>query len=127
LELYFNDTGQYPTANSGRIVGCGPVLTPIACEWDEEFSNSNDTIYMSRLPGDPRTPNQDYYYDSDTDGTFYQIYARLENENDNDIPQSGGSNQVYTGTSCDGVDSCNYAISSPNIGPADNGHSLIVE
>ncbi len=92
LEMYYNDHGQYPTVGDYPAGGT-------------TFQDENDTLYMKEMPTDSKFG--DYPYDSD--GTYYKIYARLENERDPGI----GS---YPGTSC-GDDECNYAVASTNVMP----------
>jgi len=120
LEAYYNDKGQYPTGVGGDIYGCsGEAL----CDWGEEFKDENDTIYMVVLPTDPRSA-KNYYYESD--GTYYQIYTKLENDLDRDINKNGSNESLgYSGTTCDGIVICNYGISSSNITPSDGGATLI--
>jgi len=102
LEVYYNDKGEYPLGNGGVIMGCGAAA---ACTWGEIWQDDKDTIYMVALPADPRSNN--YYYLSD--GTYFKIYALLENTWDKDI----GS---YAGTTC-GELVCNYGVSSTNVVP----------
>ena len=108
LEMYYNDHGQYPIDSEFD------VNSP----WGEEFTDGA-TIYMTKLPVDPKT-RSDYQYDYETDdeGTFFQLYTCLENTQD----QGPGVNQDgYAGTDCgcptvsDPI--CNYGISSPNTEP----------
>lgn len=108
LEVYFNDKGQYP-ANSldNKINGC---ISEATCDWDDEWIDENGTTYMVALPGDSRS-YLNYYYESD--GTSFQIYARLENDLDNDVPTSAGNPANY-GISC-GDYNCNYGVSSTNM------------
>lgn len=128
LETYYNDAGRYPVANSTNhtIMGCGTIATPTECRWGHEFSVTAGTktvYYTVQLPEDPRTA-QNYYYDSDAGGTYYQLYANLENTDDDAIKKSGTTVRVYTGTSCDGAGTdCNYGIASPNALPETN-HAL---
>jgi prepilin-type N-terminal cleavage/methylation domain-containing protein len=89
LEMYYNDHGEYPG------VGDYPA-------GESAFQDENNTLYMKEMPTDSKFG--DYPYE--TDGTYYKIYARLENERDPGI----GS---YPGTTC-GDDECNYAVASPN-------------
>lgn len=104
LEAYYNDTGAYPVADTGRIAGCG---SGVACPWGQAFVDANGTIYMVELPADPMS-NQSYYYVSA--GTDYQIYARLENDQDPDFV-------TYNGTNCGSGSVCTYGIASPNSTP----------
>lgn len=120
LELYYNDHGQYPLSNASHgIDGCdGPCLV------GEEFADENGTVYMVDLPGDPGSA---IYHYASPDGSYYQIYARLENLEDRDIPEDVDGNKLkYSGVDCEAVDDCNYGVSSSNATPADN-RTLVVE
>lgn len=103
LEAYYNDYGQYPQDNNGFIDGCAAG----SCSWGGAFSDVQGTVYMTMLPTDPRG-TWAYRYVS-TDGSYYIMYARLENTEDPAI-------QTYSGVSC-GSQECNYAISSANVTP----------
>ena len=94
LEAYYNDKGEYPPS------------IPSGSEWRD--LEHDETLYMKEVPEDPKFG--DYYYSSD--GISYKIYARLENERDAAIPESGS----YSGTSCGGEE-CNYGVSSSNVAP----------
>lgn len=96
FEAYYNDYGQYP--DDGDIV------------WGEDFSDSKGTMYMVKLPADP-TLGLFYEYLPAADNKSFQLYARLENENDSAVmtftpPPSCGTN----------ID-CNYGVSSSNTSP----------
>lgn len=114
LETYYNDYGQYPLSSvDHKIIGCDSG--PASCEWGEEWSDDNGTIYMSLLPADSRS-YLTYYYDSD--GTYYQLYARLENDQDGSIPTSGGESSNY-GIECGSSEYlCNFGVASSNTTPA---------
>lgn len=97
LELYYNDNKAYPL--------------PTQILWGTAFYHPRDStvIYMQKLPQDPSFPTSNYCYYT-ADGTYYKIYANMENQNDPKIiptvacpPASG----VYY----------NYGISSPNTTP----------
>lgn len=119
LELYYNDKGEYPIDTSKTGI--------LGMDWGDPFvdPNNTETLYMNLLPSDPG--GYAYYYTSVT-GDRYQLYAYIENENDLDLNKDGDSTQVYTGTDCgvNGIQTCNYGLSSPNIYP-ETGHSLTVE
>jgi general secretion pathway protein G len=110
LEFYFNDAGRYPLSSSGNIVGCESLGVESPCTWGSEWKNTTSNMtYMAVLPKDP-TNSQTYYYSSDATGSYYRLYARLENSED-------GSTGVYT-TICSGAAVvCNYGIASPNTNP----------
>ena len=120
LEAFLNDYGRYPTDINGQIAGCGTSDKPTTCSWGEAFKfNDKDNYYMTQLPKDPRSL-QNYYYES-SDGSYYVLYARLENKRDGQIPKdAGGQYQVYlrtdnsTATDCGGL-GCNWALSSSNV------------
>lgn len=117
LEVYYNDKGVYPvSAGNAGIAGQA---------WGDPFvdpDNENETIYMNVLPTDPS--DGAYYYTS-ADGRSYQLYARLENQQDGDLSFLGQTVLVYSGTDCIlGV--CNYGISSTNAFP-ETGHPLLEE
>ncbi len=118
LEIYYNDHGEYPT-DPGSSTGIAGQ------EWGDPFVDPDNTttLYMNLLPTDPS--GYSYYYDSD-DGSYFQLYARLENENDGSLTKdSDNAVMVYFTTDC-GSGTCNYGIASTNIDPS-TGHSLISE
>lgn len=98
LELYYNDSGSYPNSTN-----------PLP-NWGLAFNNPSNqsVIYMQKLPNDPSYPNKSYCYLSDNNGTYYKIYADLENMNDAEV--------FSTEVACGG-DWYNYGISSPNTTP----------
>lgn len=139
IELYYSDrTNQWfkfprPDANGeGKIRGCGEDADTDTCDWGDVFSNTTtepDTIYMIRLPADPREAMQ-YFYTSDG-LEYYQIYARLENTEDKDlIKDADGDIQSYENTNCgnDGTNTleCNYGFSSANISLEHTGEGRLL-
>jgi prepilin-type N-terminal cleavage/methylation domain-containing protein len=95
LELYYNDNHFYPTTLS----------------FGAPFTGANSTVYMSVLPNDPSYPGMTYCYRIDVSGigTYYQLYANLENTRDP---------QVFTTlVQCTNNYYYNYGISSPNVTP----------
>lgn len=113
LEMYYNDQGRYPLASNGQIAGCGSGV----CGWgdpEDSLSNVNQSVvYLEVIPADP-TNGHAYRYRASGDGLSYQLYARLENENDPDLDRNGdGSADNYSGISC-GSNPCNFALTSPN-------------
>lgn len=100
LDIYFQDLKAYPTSTLPN--------------WGSAFANpiNSSVIYMQKLPNDPIFPSQNYCYESDdlhslTAGTYYRLYAKLENTSDPNI--------IAT-TVCGGTD-YNYGISSTNTSP----------
>jgi type II secretion system protein G len=106
LEMYYNDHGEYPVSNEGEIqIGEGEEATTLP--WGSSFETA-DTLYMKALPRDPEAAasgdsDWDYCYMSDG-GDQFMIFARLENERDNDYQDSFndtdcGSDYTYVITS----------------------------
>lgn len=127
LELYYNDNESYPLASANnKIAGCENGTTE--CEWGEiwETTGSNGVIYMPQIPKDPK--GNSYFYDSD-DGTYFQLYAKLENQDDPQINRDTSNpddpkNQSYSGTDCGGV-MCDYGVSSSNQTLIYDSHDLV--
>jgi len=107
LEAYMNDHNVYPNStNDGEIF----VSFPLVWINNVEFKDDKGTVYMKQMPQDP-TGNPQYCYKtvpSPTPATSYQLYAKLENNQD---PQIGGP------YSCGGISSYNYGVSSANTTP----------
>lgn len=97
LELYYNDNKSYPL--------------PTKIIWGSAFTDSPinaSVVYLQKLPSDPSAPAINYCYTSD--GSYYKIYANLENKNDSKIIPT------VTCAPVPGVD-YNYGISSSNTNP----------
>jgi general secretion pathway protein G len=126
LETYNNDTGTYPLSSAdGKIIGCATV-PPAACEWGTPMRDSKDTIYMVQLPAESSS-SQRYYYSS-PDGTYFQIYARLENTEDADIPKTAGRPRAFSDMNCSmsGTAYCDYGVASTNRA-VETGRTIIYE
>lgn len=67
---------------------------------------------MPQLPADS-TATRAYYYVANLTGTKYQLYAKLENDQDTSV---GVEQAGYTGASCGTGVTCTYGISSQNTG-----------
>lgn len=119
LETYYNDYGQYPLDSVGAIAGCG---AGVACEWGEPFVDDKNTVYMIKIPHDPKSDR--YYRYASSDGTSYQIYASLENRLDTSIVDFGTEPGQFDGLNCGAADFCNYGIASPNTTP-EEGRTII--
>lgn len=91
LEMYYNDYGEYPL--SGQIPAGG-----------SEWKDAQGTLYMKSVPADPKGGS--YCYES-VDGTWYRLYAKLENNRDPKII-------VPNSSVCADY---NYGVSSSNISP----------
>lgn len=94
LELYYNDTKTYPTGVPG---GATPFVNP----------GDSNVVYMQKVPSDPQSSSRQYCLLS-TDGTYYQLYTRLENANDPALLPT---------ITCNLISGYNYGISSQNTTP----------
>lgn len=113
LETYYNDYGEYPASADGQIAGCG-IGGAENCSWGSAWTDDRGTLYMSALPQDP-AGNQNYFYHRVDDNSYY-LFARLENELDNDAAKNGSNPSYYAGYFCDGGSlGCNYVIMSTNL------------
>lgn len=103
LEMYYEDKKQYPTFSfpfDGKL-----------CETAD--CNPNEKVYMQKVPNDP-LDNNNYVYQTDTNGTYYKLYSCIENQ----LDQGQGVNQAgYSRTNCGECGVCKYGISSPNTTP----------
>lgn len=93
LELYYFDNKSYPL--------------PTIIQWGSAFTHTTNSsvVYMQKLPADPSAPAYNYCYESD--GTYFKLYANLENTSDPKIIPT------VTCAPSPGVN-YNYGISSPN-------------
>lgn len=101
LELYYEDKKAYPTT-----LNFGQSLT----------DQNTGKVYMQKLPTDPSSSN--YYYESD--GTYYRIYACLEN-NQQILPYISNPTDFNCNNICkDNLGNnvnCIWGVSSPNTNP----------
>lgn len=99
LEIYYNDMRSYPNETQFPAWG-SPLSNP----------GNSSVVYMQKLPQDPASPGYTYCYSSDASGTYYKIYAHLENQEDS---------QIIPTIACPagGTTYYNYGVSSPNITP----------
>jgi len=120
LEQYMNDHGTYPAADgNGRMMACGASYT-LACDWGGPMGSSSETLYMAKLPED-RTTGRNFFYRTQESDLAWQLYAKLERDDDKDVDNNGDGTYVpadddFAGTNC-GVGACNYGISSGNTTP----------
>jgi type II secretion system protein G len=93
LEMYYNDYGEYPES-----------LPAGGSAWQD----TKGTLYMKEVPKDPKDFN--YCYEVAPNGSWYRLYAKLENEKDAGITKSGCSG----GCTCQGDSTYNYKVTSSN-------------
>ncbi len=109
FEEYYNDKGCYPTNDD--------VVASLM-----NRNNCNSSIFSPWLNTWPCDPHGDPYMiavERDSCPGWYKVMAKLENENDPDIPtaleglpdfyQFGSNDRIYT------ADSVNYGVSSTNV------------
>ncbi len=97
LEMYVNDKAQYPTEDDFPEGGA-------------EWRATEGTLYIKEVPRDPKDVN--YCYEADSDGDWYRLYAKLENERDPAIEKTCGVGGADC--TCDGDSDYNYKAESPN-------------
>jgi len=132
LEQYMTDKGQYPASSvDGKILWCGDSDNPesTSCSWgdpltDVASSGEEKTVYMASLPKDMVTSQTFFYEGVETDGKIkgYKLYARLENDKDQDVPLGTDGKPTRYNQPCrpgDSTDSdlrwCNYVITSDTV------------
>ncbi len=105
LELYTQDVGHYPLD--------GTFLT--GASW-----KVGTTTYMGTMPKDPQNTINNYAYQTDATGSYYQLYAPLERDTDPQIcPLSGGTHKCpgVTGPTSCGSGVCSFGVASSNTNP----------
>jgi prepilin-type N-terminal cleavage/methylation domain-containing protein len=95
LEIYYYDNKRYPAT----------LPTP---GYRFEHPSDSNVIYMQKFPGDPQLPAQTYCYTTDVNGTYYKLYANLNNDDD--------ASRLSPLVNCSGLE-YDYGISSTNTTP----------
>ncbi len=114
METYYNDYDSYPLSevSTNKIQGCWNDAVVSSCDWGMPWKKTqttgSSTVYMITLPADPLGTHA-YVYESD--GTYFKLYASLENELDTDV---GAKQAGYGVLTCGGVLKCTYGIASSN-------------
>ena len=103
LEMFRADQNTYPASviSAGKylIAACDPssCLTATQCNWNSIWScGTTGSVYMQKLPKDPRSGTTPYDYHYTLNGSTYTLEACLENANDPDWTTPGSA----WGTSC---------------------------
>lgn len=113
---YFSVRGRDDTYNAACDANGDGVINPsdtvaragrVALVWGVSPFNTGGTLYIKKLPSDPVGTLQ-YCYKSN--GSKYQLFAKLENASDPD---------VVSGISCAGQ-TYNFRVSSPNTSPTES-------
>jgi len=107
LEMYYEDNRAYPT----QAAGAGFVF-------GGDFSSSEKT-YMKKVPNDP-IAGKNYKYETDSNGSYYKLYACLENDQQV-LPYASNPNDFSCSNNCKdnlgNIISCIWGISSSNTSP----------
>lgn len=114
LELFYSDYSKYPGSLSNSIAGCPydpAVGNGTACSWGSAEFTDGKTVYFKEVPADPGK-NQTYYYRVLSSNQKFQLFARLENSQDQDCINNNCVNPVSY--SC-GNYNCNFSITSANV------------
>jgi len=132
LELFFNDFGYYPPSSNGKISGC-PFISGVThlCEWGEKIKFSStfsqgEVIYLSNIPADPSSDYEYYYNLPDGNNKKFQLFARIENSEDQDCMCGDCENPPVLSFNC-GSSPCNFSITSSNTTYLEGGASCTVE
>ena len=121
LELFYGDYGYYPEAEDGYIMACffEEGVGGSRCDWGQEddFKDvfpgtvSPRTVYLKNVPSDPSS-DYEYFYRTLDNAQKFQIFARLENPEDQNC-LGGDCNAPSVDYEC-GDAICNFAITSTN-------------
>ncbi len=114
LEMYYEDKKAYPT----------PAAVPNALPYGSSLSDPvSGKVYMENVPNDPGgTTSNSYGYTTDSGGTYYKLYACLEN-NQQVLPYKSASSTITCPTSCTYTGGgttqvpCIWGVSSTNAVP----------
>ena len=79
IELYRNFKGEYPTP--GMVFGTDQIV-------------DGSTVYMSKIPNDPKSPSYIYFYNRPT-STDYNLCAYVEGEGEDEGFDCGASKCSY--------------------------------
>jgi len=124
LELFYNDYGHYPDADeAGRIIACpyDEGAVPGICNWGvgkfvdmyyDGESSTEKTVYFRELPEDIVNGYGYYYRNPGSNNKKFQLFARLENSEDQDC--IGGDCANTTPSYTCGTLVCNFSITSSN-------------
>jgi hypothetical protein len=89
LNLYFDDYGSFPAADSnGHIIQCGRSGQEI-CEWGQgPIVDADNVPYLRKIPIDPLSEiGNTYIYEVDASRQHVRIYAALEYKGDPEIKE----------------------------------------
>lgn len=119
LELLFSDYGEYPDDDgNGWLMAC-PYVSGGAgtiCTWGESEMSDAKTVYIKIMPKDPGNGLK-YFYRviPGSDNQKYQLFAYLENTQDQDcLPPGCQNSPVSYSCGAGSQKTCNFAVTSSN-------------
>ena len=123
FEEYYNDNNCYPKPDEvcydvPQQLSSGNYVCKVCGNEAAPTNFSAIKSYSSRLPCDPQHPSKDYLYEVDdqTCPSFYRIYTRLSNKQDNIISEVGcTSGCAPEGYTVNSESVFNYGVTSPNV------------
>lgn len=107
LADFRRDVGRYPYAESGKMVACGDLGNPRACEWALDSLISSSAAYLTPIPEDPLSPPKSYEYYYVSNVRDFQLFAHLERKDDAEYKKEVEVRKLPCGTQI-----CNFGISS---------------
>ena len=115
LEMYYEDKKKYPTFNIFENKNYSLCETRIAQDCGGE------KVYIQKIPNDSSF-GKSYEYQFDSEGSYYRLYACLENNQQLlPYPSLTGTPIIFCSTRCKNNQNeevpCIWAISSSNINP----------
>lgn len=116
LELFYSDYGFYPPEAAGYIAACpynGSTKTGTACSWGNGEMTDGKTVYFKLMPNDPSSDYNYYYKLVGGSNQKYQLYAHLENTQDQDCI-NGSCTSPGVSLTCGGTALCNFSVHSAN-------------
>lgn len=122
LESIFADYGRYPASSTEGHIGCGEIavedeLEATFCPWGTPLVDDKGTLYMVEIPRDPGAFR--YFYQAPADGSYYMLFARLENEQDpGALKSEDGNPRYFVDTLCGTNLMCNFVVASTNLLPS---------
>ena len=125
LEMFYSDHGFYPPGSGGKIGACPYSSSDSSdCTWggvgDAGKMTDGETVYFRKLPSDPS--GYSYFYRTIKNQQAYQLYAHLENTEDQNCINDGCTDTgLPAGVDCGGPSgsNCNFSITSANVTPKD--------
>lgn len=121
LLMYFADHGVLPLATSDGKINVGTTANTIVKDWGQPFTDSTDYLYMKELPVEKKFATiAPFCYQVDADRKKFALFARLENEADQQCDRSGDNKGDFT-YKCSNITAYCYASVGPNTSLNEDG------